>query len=98
MQRGHQVRDGTPDPLDAAKKVEEEQLWLADLDRWGEIADQIQEAVALLKEGRYGRCVECGASIPHARLHALPFAVRCLACQERFETKSGHVPTPHASV
>jgi DnaK suppressor protein len=86
-----------PDPLDAAKEVEEEQLWLAVLDRRDEIRGQIKEAVELLSEGRYGRCVECNMPIPAARLQALPFAVRCLACQERFETQSSQVAVLHSS-
>jgi RNA polymerase-binding transcription factor DksA len=56
--RGHQARDITPDPLDTAKEVEAEQLWLAVLDRRDKITGQIQEAAARLKEGRYGWCVE----------------------------------------
>jgi phage/conjugal plasmid C-4 type zinc finger TraR family protein len=71
------------DPLDAAKELEEERLWVAVLDRRAEVEGQIKEAVQLLNEGRYGRCVACGDPIPTARLHALPFAVRCVACQER---------------
>jgi len=90
-------RDINPDPLDAAKELEEERLWLAVLDRCDEIQGQIKEAVQLLSEGRYGRCVECGVPIPRARLQALPFAVRCTGCQERFETESGQVAVPHSS-
>ena len=74
-----------PDTLDAAKDLEEEQLWLAVAERQGEIHDQIDEAVQLLNEGRYGHCVDCRMDIPPARLLVLPFAIRCLACQERLE-------------
>ena len=83
-------RETTPDPLDAAKDLEEQQLWLAVSDRREEIHDQIEEAVRLLIEGRYGRCIECGMAIPAARLRALPFALRCLTCQERVE-RSAHL-------
>ena len=74
-----------PDVLDVAKDLEEEQLWLAVSERREEIRDQIEEAVLLLLDGRYGRCMDCRRAIPPGRLRALPFAVRCLACQERFE-------------
>jgi DnaK suppressor protein len=90
-------RDISPDPLDAAKELEEERLWLAVLDRRDEIQGQIKEAVQLLSEGRYGRCVKCGVPIPRARLQALPFAVRCTVCQERFEAEAGQVVVPHSS-
>lgn len=83
----------TPDPLDAAKDLEEEELWLAVSERREEIRDQIEEAAQLLLEGRYGRCVDCHRDIPPARLRALPFAVRCLACQEHLEKQQ--VPAHH---
>ena len=75
----------TPDALDAAKDIEEEQLWQAVSERRREIQDQIEEAVLLLLDGRYGRCVDCRRAISPGRLRALPFAIRCLACQERLE-------------
>lgn len=75
----------TPDALDAAKDLEEEQLWLAVSERRREIQDRIEEAVLLLLDGRYGRCVDCRRAISPGRLRALPFAVRCLACQECLE-------------
>jgi RNA polymerase-binding transcription factor DksA len=43
---------------------------------------QIDDALARLQRGLYGTCVECGDEIPAARLRALPFAVRCLDCED----------------
>jgi RNA polymerase-binding transcription factor DksA len=83
----------TPDVLDAAKDIEEERLWLAVSERRREIQEQIEEAVLLLLDGRYGRCAECRRAISPGRLRALPFAVRCLGCQERFEKQ--RVTTRH---
>ncbi len=79
------------DALDVARDLEEEGLWLAVSERRGEIQGQIEEAVQLLLDGRYGRCVDCRRAIPAARLRALPFAIRCLVCQERLEKQL--VPT-----
>ena len=73
------------DALDVARDLEEEELWLSVSERRGEIQGQIEEAVQLLLDGRYGRCVDCRKAIPAARLRALPFAIRCLTCQERLE-------------
>ena len=50
-------------------------------------------ALARLDTGDYGTCVDCGEPIPERRLLAQPFAVRCLACQERAERASGMVRT-----
>jgi DnaK suppressor protein len=39
-----------------------------------------------LESGLYGDCIDCGDEISEARVRALPFAVRCLDCQEARET------------
>ena len=43
----------------------------------------IDEALGQLDAGEYGLCVECDEEISERRLRALPFAVRCTACEER---------------
>ena len=45
----------------------------------------IDEALVRLDAGKYGSCFECEEEISERRLRALPFAVRCQACQERRE-------------
>ena len=47
---------------------------------------QVDAALDRLDAGRYGRCAECGEEIAAARLKALPFAVRCLDCEEARES------------
>ena len=42
------------------------------------------------EQGRYGRCVECDDPIAPARLRALPFALRCLACEIEREKRASH--------
>ena len=45
----------------------------------------IDAALARLEAGTYGHCVDCGVTIPAARLHAAPAAARCISCQEKAE-------------
>jgi DnaK suppressor protein len=45
----------------------------------------IERALVRVSDGSYGLCLQCGASIPAARLHAQPTAERCLACQAQAE-------------
>lgn len=45
----------------------------------------IGEALSRLDAGRYGLCKDCDEAIDPRRLAAEPFAVRCTACQGRFE-------------
>jgi DnaK suppressor protein len=55
-----------------------------------ETIERIDAALARFEAGQYGRCVECGADISEARLRALPFAVRCLECEETHEVAARH--------
>ena len=54
----------------------------------------IDEALQRIADGSYGLCVDCGASIATARLHANPVAMRCIDCQSRLEQAGGGVRTP----
>jgi DnaK suppressor protein len=45
----------------------------------------IEEALRKIDEGIYGICEDCGESIPIGRLNVMPFALRCIACQENSE-------------
>ena len=42
-------------------------------------------ALRRVDDGTYGRCVECEESIAFERLRALPFALRCTACEQSRE-------------
>lgn len=50
-----------------------------------ETLNKIDEALARHAEGTYGYCFECGEEIAEQRLRALPFAVRCIDCEEARE-------------
>jgi DnaK suppressor protein len=50
-----------------------------------ETLSKINEALSRLEEGAYGNCFECGDEIAPQRLRALPFAVRCLDCEQARE-------------
>lgn len=46
---------------------------------------QIDIALERVQEGNYGRCVRCGGEIEATRLFILPFALRCITCEEQEE-------------
>ena len=52
---------------------------------------KIELALRRLEDGTYGGCAEYGQPIPTARLHALPFAVRCAPCEGARETSLSRV-------
>lgn len=42
----------------------------------------IAAALEKLRDGSYGKCVECDGQIHEKRLSAVPWAERCVKCQE----------------
>ncbi len=50
---------------------------------------QIEQAMEMIREGRYGRCFVCDNSIPITRLKALPFTPCCIGCQRELEAEGG---------
>lgn len=47
-----------------------------------EALGRVDQALARLARGVYGLCVDCDVRISYQRLTALPFALRCRACEE----------------
>lgn len=45
----------------------------------------LDTALRRLDDGEYGLCEDCGVEITAGRLKALPFARRCLPCQQQAE-------------
>jgi DnaK suppressor protein len=43
--------------------------------------EQIDTAIAKIRAGTYGKCENCGTSIPKERLKALPYAALCVKCK-----------------
>ncbi len=76
-----------PDPSDRAT-AEEERAWslrLADRDR--KLIPKLQEALARLEAGTFGRCTLCGRPIASARLRARPMTELCIECKKEAEAR-----------
>ena len=74
--------------LDAVESSEadiQEEIEFALIQMKSETLSKINDALARLDHGDYGNCFECGEEIAEKRLRALPFAVRCKACEEAEE-------------
>jgi DnaK suppressor protein len=51
--------------------------------------NQIERALARIKQGTYGICEICQGKIPVARLNALPYSTTCIDCQREMENYPG---------
>lgn len=78
------AREATDRGEDAESQVE---FGLNDAEVARDVAElrEIGEALSRLDAGRYGMCKDCDEPIDERRLAAEPFAIRCTACQGRFE-------------
>ena len=47
--------------------------------------DEIVAALDRIHQGDFGRCEECHAEIPKARLQAMPFARNCMNCARKLQ-------------
>ncbi|MEZ5703517.1 MAG: TraR/DksA family transcriptional regulator [Burkholderiaceae bacterium] len=87
-----QARDQQSD--DWAKANAERDLTVALEERESAELVAIDDALQRLADGSFGLCVDCGVSIPTARLHANPTAMRCVGCQETLERAGGSAARP----
>ncbi len=53
---------------------------------------EVDGALARMRDGSYGECVDCETAIAPARLEAMPTARRCVRCQDAFEKKENGPP------
>jgi len=90
------IRDGRSDrPNEVRDEIENSDadiqgdIELALLQMRADTLIRIDEALRRLDAGKYGSCFECEREISERRLRALPFAVRCQACEERREKEQG---------
>lgn len=73
------------DTGDAGEAKTRSDIGHAEMERDLEELMDIEAAKQRLADGSYGRCVDCGVNIDHARLRVQPTACRCTECQQRFE-------------
>jgi DnaK suppressor protein len=92
----HRISDGRTnrsievgDDLERADTDIQGELEFALLQMRAETLARIDEAIVRLDAHRYRSCSECDGEISERRLLALPFAVRCQACEERREKEQG---------
>ena len=54
----------------------------ADIDAVDALLNEVEQSLARLDAGTYGKCEECGEPIDDARLAELPTARRCGTCAD----------------
>jgi DnaK suppressor protein len=89
------IREEIPSYQDEVRDNEEQsvtdfaqEMEFALMEMKAQTLTRIDEALLRVDQGTYGICDECEQDIAEARLKAVPFALRCIDCQQREETQA----------
>src|ERR1700730_3217545 len=72
----------SPDQMDEVQYAAERELAIQNLDRESGLLREVSSALRRIQDGTFGACVQCESEIPAKRLAAVPWASRCIQCQE----------------
>jgi DnaK suppressor protein len=70
------------DQMDEIQYASERDLAIQNVDRESSLLRQVQTALGRIQDGSFGTCVDCERAISPKRLAAVPWASRCIECQE----------------
>lgn len=73
-------RELLKDPYGSASLTHDDEIAVTVTERRARELREVNRALEDMDAGRYGICQDCGEAIAPARLRALPFATRCVAC------------------
>ena len=76
---------------DAPQRDADREVALARADRDVEELGVVSTALARIHDADFGQCADCGEAIPFDRLKLEPWALRCVACEDRRERGRGAV-------
>jgi len=80
-------RDGiaiekSADQMDEIQYASERVLAIRNVDRESILLREVKAALRRIRDGSFGTCIDCEWAISPKRLAAVPWAARCIACQE----------------
>ena len=72
----------SPDQIDEIQYASERDLAIGNLDREFNLLREVKAALRRIHDGSFGSCIQCESAISTKRLAAVPWAPRCIQCQE----------------
>ena len=70
------------DQMDEIQYATERDMAIRNVDRDSTLLRDVREALHRIHEGSFGACLDCESAISPKRLVAMPWASRCIQCQE----------------
>lgn len=83
------IGDGENELLDRMQGMSSREEAVTFLDTLTRTLSNVNAALLAIEEGAYGECVECEGSISPRRLQVIPWASRCIDCQELHDQREG---------
>ncbi len=77
--------DPAPDAVDQAVFTYQKEFLFSRGTKEHDTLQHVKQALNRIKEGSFGKCVECEQPIGEKRLEALPWTPYCIQCQEKLE-------------
>jgi len=70
------------DQMDEIQYASERDLAIRNVDRESSLLRQVKAALRRIHDGSFGTCIDCESPISSKRLTAVPWAPRCIHCQD----------------
>ena len=70
------------DQMDQIQFATERDLEIRNVDRKSGLLRDVKDALRRIRDGSFGPCAECESAISPKRLAAVPWAARCIECQD----------------
>jgi DnaK suppressor protein len=81
-QRDEIAIETSADQMDQIQYASERDLAIRNVDRESTLLQQVKAALRRIEDGGFGTCIECASAIGPKRLAAVPWAPRCIQCQD----------------
>ena len=90
------------DQMDEIQYASERDLAIRNVDRDSTLLRAVKAALRRIRDGSFGTCIDCESAISPKRLAAVPWAPRCIQCQDAAdrdvrERADGSEPLDHAA-
>jgi DnaK suppressor protein len=70
------------DQMDEIQYASERDMAIRNVDRECTLLREVRAALRRIQDGSFGTCVDCEVAVSPKRLAAVPWAMRCIQCQE----------------
>jgi DnaK suppressor protein len=68
--------------MDEIQYASERDMAIRSVDRESALLRDVRAALRRVQDGTFGTCIDCESAISPKRLAAVPWAPRCIQCQE----------------